>query len=267
MIQTRATDPLSLASVGVARTWTAAASRPTTLAQRFADLLLLRPPAASEAAVVRLVRDGMSARDVCLDVLTPALWEVGSRWQRGACTIAQEHLATAVVGSIMTRLTHELGMTPPVRGRVVLACTEGEQHEIGLRMLRDFLTGDGWEVFYVGAETPSDSLELLVRRFHPDVVGLSTTLPNRVPVAKATIAALRSRPVGRPFVLVGGAAYAGDAELARSIGGDAFAATAGEASRLLRGEFGARDASLALPRRAGWAVVGPDLLLAAGDTP
>jgi len=230
--------------VAVANEWPArvraevpAPSRSTTTADRFADLLLLRPPRDAVAAAFELAARREPAREIYLNVLGPALWEIGRRWQRGIVSTGQEHLATAVVGSIMARMASGLEQGPPVHGRVVLACTDGERHETGLRMVRDFLEGDGWEVFYLGAETPADALVHLVDRVQPDVVGLSTTLPNRVPVAKATVTALRSQSA-RAFILLGGRAYGGDTALARLIGADAFAANAGEASRLLRREFG-----------------------------
>jgi methanogenic corrinoid protein MtbC1 len=210
---------------------------PTSTADRFADLLLLRPPRDAAAAATELAARCMPVREIYLNVLGPALWEIGRRWRQGIASIAQEHLATAAVGSIMTNLAAGLAMAPPVHGRAVLACTGGERHETGLRMVRDFLEGDGWEVFYLGADSPSESLVLMVDRVQPDVVGLSTTLPNRVAVAKATVAALRSRS-SRAYILVGGQAYGGDAALARRVGADAFAANAGETSRLLRRQFG-----------------------------
>jgi MerR family transcriptional regulator, light-induced transcriptional regulator len=237
MISIEAGAWLGVADPGTTPAGKPAARRPTTVAERFADLLMLRPPAVARVAAIGLAAQGVSAREVYLDVLGPAMLEIGARWQRGIASIGQEHLATAVVDSIMARLAGQLGTNPPVRRRIVLACTDGELHETGLRMVRDFLEGDGWEVFYLGAETPSDSLQLLVDRAQPDVVGLSTTLPNRIPVARATVAALRSRPAP-PFILLGGHAYGGDAALARRIGADAFAANAGEASRLLRCGFG-----------------------------
>jgi len=245
MIPAGSADSLGLAGVDVVRARALGASRSTAIAERFADLLLLRSPAASEAAAARLVAQGVSAREVYLDVLAPALVEIGARWQRGICSVAQEHLATAVVGSIMTNLAAQLGTAPPVGRRIVLACTDGERHDTGLRMVRDFLVGDGWEVFYVGAETPSDSLQLLVYRVQPDVVGLSTTLRNGISLAEAAITALRAGP-HRPFVLLGGAAYGGDAARAGRIGGDAFAANAGEASRMLRDEFAIADDRIAI---------------------
>ena len=41
-----------------------------------------------------------------------------------------------------------------VRGSAVLACAPGERHEIGLLMLAVLLRSDGWQVAYLGADTP-----------------------------------------------------------------------------------------------------------------
>jgi methanogenic corrinoid protein MtbC1 len=204
---------------------------------RFADVLLEQTPREARAAALSLVDRGVRPRSIYLEVLGPALGEVGARWQRGTATIAQEHLATAVVSSIMATLATTLEEPPPISRRIVLACTEGGLHEVGLRMVGDFLEADGWEVFYLGALTPVGDLRRLVDDTRPDVVGLSTTLTTHLPAAVASIAALRE---GRspPFVIVGGRAYGGDPEIARQVGADAFAADAGSASQFLRESFG-----------------------------
>lgn len=210
----------------------------TTLTpERFADLLLLRPPKDARAAALGLINRGVPAREIYLGLLAPALREVGWRWQRGLATVAQEHLATTVVGSIMTELVARLAETSPVRCRAVLACTSGELHEVGLRMIGDFLGADGWEVFYVGASTPGTDLAQLVDRVQPDVVGLSTTMEAHLPQAAVAVAAVRARAAS-PFVIVGGAAFGGQAEIARDLGADGFAADAGAASTRLHREFG-----------------------------
>jgi methanogenic corrinoid protein MtbC1 len=179
----------------------------------------------------------MPPRAIYLEVLAPALHEVGTRWQRGLATVAQEHLATSVVTSIMAGLAGLLREPRPVGRRAVLACTDGERHEVGLRMVGDFLEGDGWEVFYLGASTPGSALGLLVDRVQPDVVGLSTTLGANLEPARTTVAALRERGAP-PFILLGGAGYGDDASLARQVGADAYAADARAASALLRSAFG-----------------------------
>ena len=202
----------------------------------FASLLLLRPPADALAVASDLIERGMSARALCLDVLAPALRVVGERWERGTATIAQEHLATETVQVVMARLSGGLAKRPPVGRRVLLACTDTELHQVGLRMVGDFLEGDGWKVYYVGASTPSRDLALLADRVRPDAIGLSTTLITQLPIARAAISAVRAREPSA-FIVVGGAAYEGDAELARSLGADAFAEDAARASALLRRRF------------------------------
>lgn len=69
------------------------------------------------------------------------------------------------------------------------------------------------------------------------MVGLSTSLSLHLVEARATVAALRAAGPS-PMVIVGGAAYCGDADLGAYVGADAFALDAGETSRLLRERFG-----------------------------
>lgn len=201
-----------------------------------ADLLQHRPPREARAFALDAVAAGSRARDVYLDLLAPALVEIGDRWEHGTATVAEEHLATAVVASIMATLAPTLEEEPAVRQRVVLACTEGELHDLGLRMLGDFLEGDGWEVLYLGAVTPATDLVDFVANAKPAAVGLSVTLTTHLAPARATMSTIRERCAA--YILVGGAAFAGDPRIANDMGADAYAPDAGAASRLLRNRFG-----------------------------
>lgn len=203
----------------------------------FADVLLGRPPREARATALGLVDNGVPPRSVYLNVLAPALQEVGSRWERGLVSVAQEHLATAVVSSIMATLAPRLEEPPSVGRRAVLASTDGEMHVVGLRMVGDFLEADGWEVLFIGAVTPGADLARLVGETRPDAVCLSTTLTTHLVAAAATVAMLKALP-DPPVVLVGGHAYGGDADRARALGADGFASDAGAASRFLRELFG-----------------------------
>ena len=203
---------------------------------RFVDLLQHGPPREARAFALGAVAAGRRGRDVYLDLLAPALGEIGERWEYGAATVAEEHLATAVVASIMATLAPTLEEEPAVRQRIVLACTDGELHDLGLRMLGDFLEGDGWEVLYLGAVTPANTLGAYVAEAKPAAVGLSVTLTTHLEFARATISVIREQ--SEAYVLVGGGAFAGDARVAHDIGADGFAPDAGAASRLLRARFG-----------------------------
>lgn len=204
---------------------------------RFADVLLTQSLRNALAMILELIEDGLPARAAYTDILAPALVEVGSRWERGAATVAQEHLATAMVSSIMATLAPRLDQAPPMQRLAVLACAEGELHTVGLRMLADFLEGDGWEVLLLGADTPVGSLQRLVEDRGPAMVALSVTTPAQYPAVQRAIAAFRtsSRP---PFIMVGGGALASDRAAATRLGADATATDAATASALLRARFG-----------------------------
>jgi len=93
-----------------------------------------------------------SHEEAFLDVLAPALGEVGERWACGEVSVAQEHLVSATVrAALETLLSDERA---DVHGTAVLACAPGERHEIGLLMLGVLMRSDGWQVAYLGADTP-----------------------------------------------------------------------------------------------------------------
>jgi methanogenic corrinoid protein MtbC1 len=95
----------------------------------------------------------LSTLDVSfIEVLTPALAEVGERWASGSVSVAQEHLASATVRAALQKLLSD--QRADVHGTAVLACAPGERHEIGLLMLAVMLRSEGWQVAYLGADTP-----------------------------------------------------------------------------------------------------------------
>ena len=139
-------------------------------ALRLRDAYLAALLAADIEAARRVIADaldaGTPARRLYLEVLQPALYEVGMRWSRAEISVAQEHLATAATQSNLTWLSERLldGERAP-RGRVLVACAEDELHMLGVRMVADFLEAEGWEITFVGAMTPPEGLvELAARR-------------------------------------------------------------------------------------------------------
>ena len=203
----------------------------------YVDALVRPDPRGARSVVEAMLSSGRPARSIYLDVLEPALVEVGRLWQQARITVAHEHLATATTKAIMARLAPLVGIPPPVDRRIVLACSPGELHGVGLRMVADFLEGDGWEVLELGADTPTEDLLSIVSSQRPDAVGLSTALSLHIADAAAAVSRLKALDPA-PFVLVGGAAYVADPGLAARIGADRYAADAGTTSALLRDRFG-----------------------------
>jgi methanogenic corrinoid protein MtbC1 len=116
-------------------------------------------------ALGRLVDQALTLHgmeEAFLAILAPMLVEVGERWERGELSVAQEHLATGVVRASLERLLADA--RPTVHWLAVLACAAQEQHEIGLMMLAVLLRADGWNVAYLGPNTPTEQAVELARR-------------------------------------------------------------------------------------------------------
>jgi methanogenic corrinoid protein MtbC1 len=149
---------------------------------------------------------GLDPETVCLEVLEPAMHEVGERWARGTIGVASEHLATNLTHGVLGALAPKL-RRPPVGGRLaVVACTPGEQHALGAELVGLMLEGAGWEVLGLGASMPSHDLAALVGAEQPDVVGLSTSTAAMLPGALRTLKLLDTLHP-RPCIVVGGRAW------------------------------------------------------------
>ena len=210
----------------------------TELREQYIEALLDADLAAARDLVEDAAAFGTPVRDLYLEVLQPALYDVGRRWEHGELSVAQEHLATAATETLMVQLSERLAAPDaPRRDRVaIVACVDGELHALGGRMVADFLAADGWKVLYLGAVTPAEDLADLARRRGASVVALSAALTDRLDRVRAAVDALREVEPP-PFVIAGGQAFRGDEELARDTGVDAYVTGPTEAVALLAERF------------------------------
>ena len=155
-------------------------------------------------AVVR----GLPVAEAYLGVLQPAMAQVGALWEAGEVGVGLEHYATTVTQGIVGTLGPRMRVAPTSGRLAVLACTPGERHALGVQMVGDFVEGAGWEVLNLGASLPVSELVALVQAEQPDVVGLSTSTPDRLAGAEAALSALAELDPA-PYVVVGGGAWDG----------------------------------------------------------
>ncbi|WP_432142828.1 cobalamin B12-binding domain-containing protein [Streptomyces sp. bgisy084] len=188
-----------------------------------------------EHAAVRGVFDAVDAgvppEDVLLDIIAPVQQRVGERWAANKMTVAQEHAATAINDRVIAALAHH---RPPAataeRGRITVACVDGEWHALPARLLAEVLRLRGWQVDFLGAQVPAPHLIAHLHQTGPQAVALSSSIATRLPTAHAAITACRA--AGVP-VLVGGAAFGPDGRYARLLGADAWAPDARTAADFL----------------------------------
>ena len=172
--------------------------------------------------------------DFYLQVLQPALYEVGILWEKNKISVAQEHLVSAIVTRVMA--TVNLLMDEPMNfhGRAVVAACADEYHEIGAMMIADLLEIDKWDVCYLGANVPMNDLLDQLRIFKPDVLALSVTMAFNITKVRETVKQIREDPnLAAIKVIVGGRAFGGDEDLWKQVGADACAGNLAEARQIL----------------------------------
>jgi MerR family transcriptional regulator, light-induced transcriptional regulator len=186
------------------------------------------------AAVEAAREAGVDLRTLYLRVFQPALREIGRLWQGNRLTVAEEHMATAITQTAMLRLLGDLEVPEPAGPLLIAACVDTERHEIGLRMLCDFLDLEGWETIYLGAAVPAESLAQMVSDRRPQAVALSASIAPHLPQLRDAIAAVREAGApDPPLVMVGGRPFLEHPELAATLGADLTASDAAEAAALL----------------------------------
>jgi methanogenic corrinoid protein MtbC1 len=191
-------------------------------AERF-ELALL---AGRQREALSIVNDcidvGHGLVDVEQHIIKPSLYHIGERWQANQVTVASEHLATAIAHSVMTAGLLRSTPAEMIGRRVLLACVAGNVHTIGLRMVADAFELAGWDVQYLGANVPTPAMIRHAETWRADLVGLSVSFAQQLPVVKQAIGQLNeSLGTERPAVIVGGLAINRFSQLAEMVGADA----------------------------------------------
>jgi DNA-binding transcriptional MerR regulator len=153
--------------------------------------------AAAHVALDRLFGT-FSVETVLREAILPYLRGLGERWEAGEVSVAQEHFASNVLRGRLLGIARGWGTGGT--SLAVLACPPGEDHELALIAFGIAIWRRGWRVAFLGANTPFDTLEEVVRTQRPTAVVLAITDPGALQRHADAIATLAR--TGR--VLVGG---------------------------------------------------------------
>jgi MerR family transcriptional regulator, light-induced transcriptional regulator len=125
---------------------------------------------------------------VLLELVQPAMVEIGERWHRGEINVAVEHFATQFVRRKLANLLSIFENTAR-RATVVVGCAPGELHDLGALLSALFLVRRGWHVIYLGPQVPLFDLLETVHSVKPNLVCLSAstmeTALELIPIARS----------------------------------------------------------------------------------
>lgn len=199
---------------------------------RYEAALVADDAAAARTLVEELLSDGCDPVTVLTDVVARTQREVGTRWQRGEWSVAQEHAATAISVAATKAVSRHVRRTPATRGPVLVACSEREWHALPAMIIDCALRADGWDSTLLGAATSPMRLNQHLQDLGPEALAVSCSVLGALPTTRRFIEA--STAAGIP-VVVGGPAFGGDDVRARALGATAWAPSAQGAVNAVHG--------------------------------
>jgi MerR family transcriptional regulator, light-induced transcriptional regulator len=200
------------------------------LARQYLHLLLGGERHAASRLILDAVGAGVPVKDIYMHVFQASQREIGRLWQTNRLSVAQEHYCTAATQLIMAQLYPRIFRTEKNGRRLVATSIAGELHEIGGRIVADFFEMEGWDTYYLGANSPTPAVVQTLAERKAQVLAVSATMTFHVRAVEELVAAVRASEGLRGVkVMVGGYPFNVEPELWRRVGADAYAADASEA--------------------------------------
>lgn len=181
--------------------------------------------------VMAQVRDGLEVRRVLMELIPPALREIGRLWHVGKASVAEEHVVTATTQRLMAVLMHDVESAPANGHTVMVASVAGNAHDIGPRILAYLFELEGWRTLFLGADVPTNDLVASAQAYDADLVVVSASLGLQLGTLSNAVDALEGLGDSAPKVMVGGRAF-DDLTEQRGVGADGYARDVAEAISL-----------------------------------
>lgn len=201
-------------------------------AERLESRLVEGDSAGAWGVVDKAMSSGMALDAIYVELLAPAMVNIGERWSAGELDVAIEHRASGIAMRIIGQIGPRFARRGRSRGVVIVAAPAGEHHALPLAMLSDLLRLEGWEVADLGPNLPVESLVYLLGDT-PDAVavGLSASSEESLDAVAEMCRSVRSERSDLVIIVGGGAVR--DREHALSLGADEWAMTSEQMSNLI----------------------------------
>lgn len=202
----------------------------TALAREFLKLLLSGERHVASRLILDAVDSGVPVKDIYLHVFQRSQRELGRLWQLNQISVAQEHYSTAATQLIMAQLYPSIFRTEKNERKIIATSIGGELHEIGVRIIADFFEMEGWDTYYLGANSPTAAIVQAIADRRADILAVSATMTFHIRAVENLIATVRASADSNGVkILVGGYPFNLEPELWKRVGADGYAADASEA--------------------------------------
>lgn len=187
-----------------------------------------RDPEAVVSAVKTAISKGTEPLAIVEDGLTKGMEIVGERFEKEEYFLPDLLIASACVQEAMKVLKPLLSSGSGEKLTFLIGTVEGDIHDIGKNLVATTMEATGFNVIDLGVSVPAQSFVDAVKKYNPDLVGISALITATMVNMKDVIDALVESGVrNKVKVIVGGAPL--DDKFAKTIGADYYGRTVRDA--------------------------------------
>jgi methanogenic corrinoid protein MtbC1 len=183
--------------------------------------------------VPRLLKEGLTAGVAPVEMITkglsPGLSIIGERYEKKEMFMSDLVMAGEIMNDAMgiLRPVMEAG-GQPLGDTMVIGTVEGDQHNIGKRIVAAMFTGAGYKVVDIGENMPASEFVKVAKEIKATVVGASVILGPLKPYCKVVNDALIDAGIrDKVIFIIGG--WGMTQHWSDSVGADAFGDSAVDA--------------------------------------
>jgi methanogenic corrinoid protein MtbC1 len=148
--------------------------------QNYFTALLAGSRSACHDIVQKLLDADTEIREIYEKLFQQSMYKVGELWENNLITVAGEHLATSITEGVLNLVYPHLFAIKRVGKKAVVSCSANEFHQIGGKMVADIFELNGWDGYFLGANTPSEELMRYIHEVNPDILALSLSLLSNI---------------------------------------------------------------------------------------
>jgi len=188
-----------------------------------------------EEKTLNLVKELLKTQDpmVIIEACRKATTIIGEKFERGEYFLSELVFAGEIFKKVMELVLPRLKKRAKPIGTIVLGTVQGDIHDIGKNIFKVFAEASGFKVIDLGVDVPPEKFVEAVKKYNPDIVGLSGLLTLAFESMKKTVEALKHAGLRENVkVIIGGGRV--NENVKEYVGADAWADNASKGVRLCK---------------------------------
>jgi DNA-binding transcriptional MerR regulator/methylmalonyl-CoA mutase cobalamin-binding subunit len=160
----------------------------------------------------RLLEDRLLQASVILSpqkliegVVVPLMVRLGEMWQQGTIRPAHEHIASAIVRTVLGNMANAYSVSSAAP-LIVVSTPAGQVHEFGALAAAATAASEGWRLSYLGPNLPAEDIAAAAIQRNAQAVALSVVYPSDDMHVHGEVLRLRKLLPAETALLMGGRA-------------------------------------------------------------